>query len=143
MLNAAKIAVTLTLACCALTLGSCAQPTAQSPPPVTTVYYFYRTIRCPSCEKIEALTKRTVEQRFARELASGRMVWRTVNIDESANAHFEQDYRLQAQSVVLSKHRGAAETRWKNLDKVWDLLDDDAGFLRYVQDEIRAYIQGT
>ena len=107
------------------------------------VYYFHRTVRCPSCEKIEALAQKAVEDGFAGELADGRMQWRTINIDEPHNKHFEDDYRLQAQSVVLSQMHGGKETRWKNLEKVWDLLDDDAGFVRYVQDEIRAYIQGT
>jgi len=107
-----------------------------------TVYYFHRTARCPSCEKIEALTQKAVQDGFAAQLAAGAMQWRVVNIDEPQNAHFETDYRLEAQSVVLSEMRDGKETRWKNLDKVWDLLSDDAAFVRYVQDEIRAYAQG-
>jgi hypothetical protein len=102
------------------------------------VYYFHRTIRCPSCEKIEALAQKAVEEGFAGQLADGKMQWRVINIDDPQNKHFEDDYRLQAQSVVLSEMRAGKETRWKNLEKVWDLLDDDAGFVRYVQDEIRA-----
>ena len=107
------------------------------------VYYFHRTIRCPSCEKIEALAQKAVEEGFAGELADGKMQWRVINIDEPQNKHFEDDYRLQAQSVVLSEMRAGKETRWKNLEKVWDLLDDDAGFVRYVQDEIRAMSKGV
>jgi len=107
------------------------------------VYYFHRTIRCSSCERIEALAQKAVEEGFAGEMADGRMQWRIINIDEPRNKHFEDDYQLQMQSVIVSEVRGGKETRWKNLEKVWDLLDDEAGFLRYVQDEIRAYGQGT
>ena len=106
------------------------------------VYYFHRTIRCPSCEKIEALARKAVEAGFADELAAKRMNWRAVNIDEPQNKHFDEDYRLQMQSVVVSEVRDGKEVRWKNLGKVWDLLDDEAGFVQYVQDEIRAYAQG-
>jgi hypothetical protein len=116
---------------------------AETAAPILRVTYFHRTIRCPSCEKIEALAQKAVEEGFAGELADGRMQWRIINIDEPRNKHFEDDYQLQMQSVIVSEVRGGKETRWKNLEKVWDLLDDEAGFLRYVQDEIRAYGQGT
>jgi len=107
--------------------------------PVIQVCYFHRTMRCPSCEKIEFLAKRAVEEAFASELASGGMQWRSVNIDEPENKHFEDDYRLPFQSIIVSEWREGKETRWKNLEKVWDLLNNDAEFIRYVRDEIRAY----
>ena len=111
--------------------------------PTINVYYFHRTIRCPACEMIEALAQKAVEEGFADELAAGRIEWRIINLDEPENKHFEEDYRLPMQSVIVSEVRGGKEVRWKNLDKVWDLLNDDTGFVRYVQDEIRAYGQGT
>jgi len=114
-----------------------------APVSIIQVYYFHRTMRCPSCEKIEFLAKTAVEEAFAGELATGGMQWRAVNIDEPDNRHFEDKYRLQAQSVVVSELRDGKETRWKNLEKVWDLLDNDSEFIRYVQDEVRAYAQGT
>lgn len=106
------------------------------------VYYFHRTVRCPSCEKIETLAQAAVEERFADEVAAGRMMWKPLNIDEPQNQHFEDDYKLETQSVVLSELREGKEVRWKNLDKVWDLLDDDAGFAQYVAEEIAAFQQG-
>jgi hypothetical protein len=30
-------------------------------------------------------------------------------------------------------------TRWKNLERIWELLDDEPAFLRYVETEIRAF----
>lgn len=118
-------------------------PAAKPEASTLNVYYFHRTVRCPSCEKIEALAQKAVEEGFVDELADGRMKWITVNIDEEQNKHFEDHYQLEAQSVVVSETRAGKETRWKNLKKVWDLLDDDAVFVRYVQDEIRAFIRGT
>lgn len=108
---------------------------------LVTVYYFHRTIRCPSCEKIELLTKMSVDERFGYELSVGEMLWRTVNIDEPQNKHFEDAYRLQTQSVVVSETSGGKEIRWKNLDKVWDLLGDEATFMHYIQEETAALLQ--
>jgi len=143
---AVSLFMTVGLALCGCTKSESAPPNDAAPAQATTilrVYYFHRTIRCPSCEKIEALAQKAVEDGFAGELATGKMQWRIINIDEPQNKHFEDDYRLQMQSVIVSEIRGGKETRWKNLEKVWDMLDDDTGFIRYVQDEIRAYGQGT
>lgn len=109
--------------------------------PVVQVYYFHRNIRCPSCIKLEALAHQAIEAGFAGELAAGTMAWQAVNIDEEQNKHFEQDYALQAQSVVLSAVKEGKEVRWKNLDRVWDLLEDDPAFIQYVQEETHAFME--
>jgi hypothetical protein len=113
----------------------------QTPPPKdkVIVYYLHRTARCPSCEKIEKLSGETIKEKFAAELKSGAMEWQSLNLDEPGNAHFENDYKLQWQSVVLSEIKDGKETRWKNLDKVWDLLDDDGAFKKYIEDEVRGF----
>lgn len=108
---------------------------------IVRVYYFHRTVRCLSCEKLESLAQKAVEEGFAEELLADSVQWRTVNLDQPENEHYESDYALQMQSVVVSESRGGKEVRWKNLDKVWDLLDDDSGLLGYVQDEIREFVQ--
>lgn len=122
-------------------------PTAASPgdatvkgEPVLTVYYFHRTLRCPSCIAIEAMAKEAVEEGFPVEVGSGRIVWKAVNVDEPADAHYDEDYGLSTQSVVLSDTRGGVEVRWKNLEAVWDLLDDREKFLEYVRLEVREFL---
>ncbi len=104
------------------------------------IRYFHRTIRCPSCTRIEELAKQAVEQACAGELSSGRVMWASVNLDEPENAHYDKDYKLTAQSVVLSEVRGDREMRWKNLQKVWDLFNDEAAFTAYVQEEVLAWL---
>lgn len=104
------------------------------------VYYFHRTLRCPSCERIEAWTKTTLENTFPVELESGKVVWRSVNVDEPEFAHFDDDYKLSTQSVVLSEWKNGREARWKNIEEVWDLLDDQSGFQQYVEAEVRGFL---
>jgi len=41
--------------------------------------------------------------------------------------------------VLVNEVRGKP-AQWKNLEKVWQLLQDKPKFLRYVQDETRAYL---
>jgi hypothetical protein len=116
-----------------------ASDTAAAPHRVI-AYYFHTTYRCSSCRKIEAYARQAMNTGFEQELADGRLVWRVVNIEEDGNEHFVKDYQLYTKSVILSDERSGREVRWKNLAKVWELLNDEAGFVDYVQTETRAYL---
>ncbi len=118
---------------------------AAAPPPAalpSTVFvtYFHTTARCTSCLKIEDLTASTMTTRFAAPIADKRIVWRSVNLDEAANTHFAKDYGLFTKSVVVSEIRDGREVRWKNLDKVWNLLGDPEEFQAYVEKEVQGFL---
>ena len=104
-----------------------------------TVYYFHRTARCPTCLKIEALAKQEVEATFASELQRGDMRFASINVEEAGNEHFIKDYELVSQALVLADYRHGVQQRWKNLDAIWDLVDHEEDFARYVRDEVRLF----
>ena len=106
-------------------------------------YYFHTTQRCASCRKIEANTAEAIQTGFAEELKDGRLVFQAVNIEERENAHFVEDYKLYTKSVILVDERSGKETAWKNLAKVWQLLNDKDAFVRYIQTETRTYLAGA
>jgi len=105
------------------------------------VYYFHGDYRCYSCNLIEALTRTSVEEGFSEEIEKGLVSFRAINVDEPENKHFVKDYRLYTKSVILSDTKEGKETRWKNLTKVWELLQNEVAFKKYVHDEIREYLQ--
>lgn len=107
------------------------------------VYYFHRTARCPGCLKIESLAEETVRMYFPVELESGAVTWRSVNVDDAGEEHFVEDYDLSTQTLVVAEFFAGKQLRWKNLDRVWELLDTDAEFAQYVDSEIRGWISGT
>jgi hypothetical protein len=113
-----------------------AEPTPKVAPQ-TVVYYFHGTNRCHTCRTIEAYADESVKAAFAAELSSGAVQWKPTNIDESANEHFIKDYQLYTRSLVVVDV--ANPKRFKNLDKVWQLVGDKPAFLKYVQDELRAF----
>jgi adenylate cyclase len=65
-------------------------------PDVIQVTYFSSDVRCATCVRIERLTKECVERNFAPELQSGRIAFRTLNLDGAGNEHFVQDYLCSA-----------------------------------------------
>lgn len=120
--------------------GAKAEP-PQAQKSVIVVYYFHRTIRCPSCTLLEGITHETMEFGFEKEMDSGRIWMTVINIDEKANEHFVNDYNLSAQSVIVSEVNNGKEKRWKNLDQVWTLLGDEGQLREYIQKEIRGYLK--
>lgn len=121
-----------------------ASPTVQE---ITTqakvvAYYFHGNMRCTTCKKIEALTMEAIETGFAEEIKSGRVELKVVNVEETSNEHYIQDYQLVSRSVVVVRYEGEAQKDWKRLDAVWQLTGDKEAFIRLVQDETTALLKG-
>jgi len=123
--------------------GPASRPVATAPeqqlPFKVVAYYFHRTIRCPSCLLIEEWAKQAIEMQFAIEMAAGILEWCPVNIDKPGNEHFEKDYQLSVQSLVIVGMKNGQVMQWKNLKSVWDLLSDSAHFTEYVQKEVSSF----
>jgi hypothetical protein len=106
------------------------------------VYYFHGRVRCVSCNKIEALSKKTIGESFASDLKAGRLAQVVVDVDQPGNEHFTKDYALAGSAVVLVDGRTGAGGRWKNLPDVWTLLDDEAAFSKYIREHVSAVLAG-
>ena len=111
--------------------------------PDVVAFYFHRSVRCHSCLQIEEWAKQAIEIHFARELSGGLIEWRPINIEESGNEHFEKDYALTGQSLVLVRMRDGQPVEWKNLKSVWELLGDYARFTEYVRTELSSFLGGV
>jgi hypothetical protein len=85
---------------------------------------------------IEAYTEKTVQSEFPGELEAGRLEWRPIDVEQPANEHFQDDYQLEFNSLILAEVTGEAVTSWRNLDQVWYLLDDEEDFEEYVQTNV-------
>ena len=104
------------------------------------VYYFHTTFRCVSCRNIEQYTKEALEKFFVDDIAEGKIDFRIVNIEEPQNKHFVQDYQLYTKSIVLSKVSDGKEVKFKNLDKVWNVLKNKKQFYEYIKNETNSFI---
>lgn len=113
-----------------------AADTPAAPAPATghvvAVYYFHGDFRCKKCLAMEAYTREAVQKLLADQISAGSVQWRVANFDQKENEHFVQDYALTASAVVLVEMEGSQARRWKNLDKIWDLVGDEASFKEYI-----------
>jgi len=117
------------------------QDAASAPSSGVVAYYFHGEFRCSTCRKLEALSKEAISSGFAKELASGKLAFRVVNVETPDTGHFVKDFQLTTKSLVLVEYRDGKVVRWKNLPKIWQLVRNRDAFIRYVQEETRAFLR--
>jgi hypothetical protein len=110
--------------------------------PVTYVYYFHGTQRCPTCISIEENTLASVEAAFAAELGRGSLRFESHDIDTPEDAHFAKDFELVSSGVVLAHRGGGAVLRYQHLPEVWPLAHEPEELRAYIARELRAFLAG-
>jgi hypothetical protein len=106
-----------------------------------TAYYFHGTFRCSTCNKMEKYAKEVIEKDFKDELASGKLVFRSVNVESKGNEHYTKDYQLYTKALILSSVKDGKEVRSKNLDKIWEYVRNKKKYEAYVRDEVAAFLK--
>lgn len=116
---------------------------ADSSPAKTIAYYFHGSFRCPTCVKMEKYSREAVDSNFKDALASGKLEFKAVNVEEGGNEHFVNDYKLYTKTLILSMTKDGKEIKSKNLDKIWELARNKQKFIDYVTSEVKAFMKDT
>lgn len=95
------------------------------------VYYFYGKPRCTTCMKIENYTKSAVASMNDKDV-----VFKGIDMDNSANATAVKKYNLFTKSVIVSKIKNGKE-QWKNLDQIFLKAGNEQDFKKYIITEIK------
>ncbi len=118
--------------------AACAANTA---PSSVIAYYFHGNYRCTTCTTLERLSRKAINEKFSRELGSGKLAFKSVNVDEPENRHFIEDFGLYTKSLVIVEMQGDKVIRHKNLKEIWTLWRDEPVFEKYVQKEVAAFLK--
>jgi hypothetical protein len=92
---------------------------------------------------MEKFSKEAIETNFKDDLASSRLEFKAVNVEDRGNEHFVDDYKLYTKSLILSLVKDGKEVRSKNLDKIWQLARNKQKFIEYVTAEVDAIMKDT
>ncbi len=106
-------------------------------------YYFHGTFRCPTCHKLEQYSKEAIETNFKDTLASGKLEFRVVNVEDKGNEHYGNDYQLYTKSLILSLVKDGKQIKWKNLDKIWEYVGNKQRFIDYVKSGVTDLLKET
>ncbi len=104
-------------------------------------YYFHGTFRCYTCTNMEKYSRAAIETNFKDALASGKLEFNAVNVEERENEHFAKDYQLYTKSLILSLVKDGKEVKSKNLDKIWEYARNKQKFIDYVTSEINGFMK--
>ena len=66
-----------------------------------------------------------------------------LNTDDKGNEHFVKDYELVTKSVIIADMHDGEQTRWVEPGKSVGLLGDEKEFVKYIQDNVRDYLDET
>jgi len=99
-------------------------------------YYLHGTFRCPTCHKLEQYSKEAIETNFKDALASGKLEFKVINVEDKGNEHYTKDYQLYTKSLILSLIKDGKEAKWINLDKIWEHVGNKEGFIDYVKSRV-------
>ncbi len=105
------------------------------------VYSFHADVRCADCNAMQAGAGETLRRHFAGQLANGEIEWRVANYEDPKNEQLRKDYEVLASTVVLAGIRNDRRVKWKNLNRVWLLVQDEdqEAFIEYIRTELQAF----
>jgi len=104
-------------------------------------YYFHGSFRCYTCNMMEKYSQEAIEANFKDALASGKLEFKAVNVEDRGNEHFVDDYKLYTKALILSLVKDGKEVKSKNLDKIWQLARNKQKFMEYVTGEVNALMK--
>lgn len=104
-------------------------------------YYFHPTARCVTCRNIEAYSIEAIKE--WEEKTGNNVVWKELNIEDSVNEHYVDEYELQFSSLVIARYTEGRKDKWKNLEETWKLVNDKDSFKKYVIFELNQFIKNN
>jgi hypothetical protein len=90
---------------------------------------------------MENFTKEVIETQFTKEHEKGLIQFQELNIEDSVNEHYINDYNLEYSTVILAKFINNKQIKWKNLEHVWKFANDKDSFFKYAKIEIEKFLK--
>ena len=130
----------------ALASSASSPPAASAPAQAATgktvvyAYYFHQTFRCQSCQMMEETAARVIQEHFAQQIENGQVVWMPVNIDKPEGKALRQQFQVRVSELVLARMENGVCKKSEKLDVMLGLSDRPDAFLKYLVDQINAYL---
>ena len=89
---------------------------------------------------IEANAARVIEKDFSDQVASETLLWMPFNLDDPGGEEFEKEFDLSVSTLVLAEMKDGILSKYKKLEKVWELIRDSEKFDNYVKNEVNQFV---
>ncbi len=103
------------------------------------VYYMHANFRCTSCNSIQEMTEKLLREKYAKEMAAGKVEFVEVNFqkDEVLAERFD----IKSSCVVVAKIQAGKTVAHQTLNEVWTLYQKPAEFNAYINKAIQTYLR--
>jgi len=103
--------------------------------------YFHRTNRCPTCQRVSTYIEEAIQKGYAAETKEGRVKVKMVDFQNPKNQKLTTAYKISGPTLVIMDVKDGKVTAWKTAAKVWGLAAQKDACLKYVQAEVRGYLE--
>jgi hypothetical protein len=118
-----------------------ASDTSLGAPDTVEVVYFHRTQRCSKCIYAEEATRYTLGTYFKDELASGRVTFQAINVQDEENADIVKKYDASYLSLFINTVREGTD-HIEEVTGIWRVVGDDEAFVEVVKSKVEQSLSG-
>jgi len=105
------------------------------------VVYFHRTSRCPTCIHAEELTRDTLETYFKDELASRKVTFESIDVQDSNNAAIINKYGAYGSQLFINTVKDGTDHIEEATD-LYSLIWNDRAFVTALKSKIEKSLSG-
>jgi len=105
------------------------------------VVYFHRTHQCYSCRYAEEETRYTVETYFNDELASGKLTFQSLDVQDSKNTVIVEKYGAYGSQLFINTIKDGTD-HIEQVTDIWLAIGDDEAFVEIVKNKIEKSLNG-
>jgi len=106
------------------------------------VYHFHGTNQCYSCKTVGAYAEETINNYFANELKSGKIVFGHINGELPENSELVKKYGATGSSLWIGTYyKDGKFTKEENIN-VWYKIDNKPGYIDYLKSVIESKFSG-
>jgi len=105
------------------------------------VFLFHATQRCPTCIRIGKLAQATVEERFPKELKSGKIEFREINIDLPENKALAEKFKATGSALYINSIKNGQDNIVEDT-MVWQLASGyEIKFKDYLSNKLNTILE--
>ena len=103
------------------------------------VVHFHGTQQCSSCIAVGKYAQQTIQEKFPDEFASGRIVFKEINIDLKENNDIVTKYQAGGSSLFINAIRGTTDDIAQDTT-VWQLVNNEEKYIQYFEGKLNALL---
>ena len=103
------------------------------------VVHFHATEQCVSCITVGKYALETIKEKFPEEYASGKIVFKDINVELPENQAIVMKYQARGSSLFVNAIRGEKDDISEDVT-VWRLINDENQFVSYFENKLNTLL---